>query len=354
MSIKIKGVAMKAAVLEGLNQIVIREVPTPKPKQGELLMRVKTCGVCGSDLRIMKSGNKRIQFPQILGHEVSGIVEATGKEVMKFKVGDRICVAADVPCGLCPMCQIGLGNNCATNYAIGYQFPGGFAEFMLINKTTVDFGPVAKIPNNIDFEAAALAEPLACAINGLEIVNMSIGKTVAIYGLGPIGCMMIPLARHMGAVRVIAIQRSQNRLKMAKEWGADIYICTKEQDPVLRCRQENEGKGPDVVITSCGSVKAHEQAIAMVAQRGWVNLFGGLAQGTRNLNISSNTIHYKECFITGSHGSTPRHHRIALDLISAGYIPVKKIVTHRFSLDDIQKAFKTVELRQGMKVTVNP
>lgn len=345
---------MKAGVLEALNKLVVKEVPTPRAGPGEVVMKVKACAVCGSDIRIYHHGNNRVKFPQIVGHEVSGVVHEVGAGVSKFKPGDRICLAADVPCGTCRWCTIGLGNNCLENYAIGYQFPGGFAEYMLLNKTTVDFGPVAKIPDTMDFEEAAIAEPVACAINGLEICNMSVGKSVVIVGLGPIGCMMIPLARHMGASKVIAVQRSAKRMEIARQFGADVYIASESEDVVKRCRELTGGEGPDIVITTCGSVEAHEQAIDMVAHRGWVNLFGGLGKDARNLSVPSNTIHYKECFVTGSHGSTPRHHRIAIDMIAAGYVPAKKVVTHRFTLDQMQEAFDTVEKRGAMKAVVCP
>ncbi len=345
---------MKAAVLEGIDKLVLKDVPTPKAGPGEMVVKVKACAVCGSDIRIYHHGNSRVTFPQIVGHEVSGVVHEVGEGVVTFAKGDRVCLAADVPCGTCRWCAIGLGNNCRENYAIGYQFDGGFAEYMLVNKTTVDFGPVAKVPEAMDFEEAAIAEPVACAVNGLEICGMSAGKSVVIIGLGPIGCLMIPLARHMGATKVIAIQRSAARMEMAKEFGADVYIASESEDVVARCREETGGEGPDVVVTTCGSVEAHEQAIEMVAHRGWVNLFGGLGAGARNLSVPSNTIHYKECYVTGSHGSTPRHHRIAIDMIAAGYIPAKKVVTHRFALDKIQDAFDTVEGRGAMKVMVTP
>jgi L-iditol 2-dehydrogenase len=317
-------------------------------------MQVKACAVCGSDIRIFHHGNARVEFPQIVGHEVSGIVAEVGPGVAKFRKGDRICLAADVPCGTCRWCSIGLGNNCTENYAIGYQFQGGFAEYVLINKMTVDYGPVAKIPQNMDFEEGAIAEPVACAVNGLEICNMSVGKSVVIIGLGPIGSLMIPLARHMGATKVIAIQRSAKRMELARQFGADVYIASESEDVVRRCREETGGEGPDIVVTTCGSVEAHEQAIEMVAHRGWVNLFGGLGKDARNLSVPSNMIHYKECFVTGSHGSTPRHHRIAIDLIAAGYVPARKVVTHRFKLDQIAEAFETVEKRGAMKVMVTP
>jgi L-iditol 2-dehydrogenase len=292
--------------------------------------------------------------PTIVGHEAAGEVIEVGEGVEKFRIGDRVAIGADVPCGKCSMCQQGFGNNCSVNYAIGYQFPGGFAEYMLLNETTVLFGPVHKIPDNVSYDAAALAEPLACAINGLEVGRVKPGSSLLIIGAGPIGCMMIELARHWGVTNVIMAQRGKTRLEIAKSFGADAYICTEDEELIERARELTDGKGPDCVITTCGSVDVHEQAIEVVAQRGCVNLFGGLAKGSRDLSVQSNTIHYKECIVTGSHGSTPRHHAMALDFIAKGYVETEKYISHRFDLDDILEAISSNENRAGLKVMVNP
>ena len=345
---------MKAAVLEALNQITVKEVPTPQPGKGEVLLKVRSCAVCGSDVRIFHHGNSRVIPPVIIGHEVAGEVVSVGVGVTNFAVGDRLAIGADVPCGVCDMCKQGLGNNCAVNYAIGYQFQGGFAEYILLNETTVNFGPVHKIPSGLSFDAAALAEPLACVINGFEVLRVTPGCSLLIIGAGPIGCMMIELARHFGVTNVMIAEIGAARLETARQFGADAYICSKDENMVERARELTGGKGPDRVITPCGSVDAQEQAIEVVAQRGWVNLFGGLAKGTRNLNVPSNTIHYKECVVTGSHGSTPRQHKMALDFIASGYVKTERYITHHFSLDEIAQAISANENLSGLKVMVNP
>lgn len=180
------------------------------------------------------------------------------------------------------------------------------------------------------------------------------GKSLVILGMGPIGCMMIDLARIMGATKVICVQRSAKRMEIAKSYKADAYLFSSDEDIVARCREETGGHGPDVVITSCGSVEAHEQAIEMVAHRGFVNLFGGLGKNARPLSVLSNTIHYKECFITGSHGCVPRHHELAVKLLEQGLVRVEPLITHHFPLDGINDAFATMENKQGMKVIVHP
>jgi len=342
---------MKAAVLEKLGKIVVKEVSKPKIKEGEMLVKVEYCAVCGSDVRIYRRGNPRVKPPQILGHEIAGYVVEVGKNVKDFKEGDRVALGADVPCGICDFCKNGLGNNCSINYAIGYQFQGGFAEYIPLNELTVKYGPVHKIPSNLSFEEACLAEPLACCLNGYELANLKPGETVVIIGAGPIGCMLVELAKYMGAGKIILAQRSKKRLEMAKKFSADVYISTTEENFVQRVMEETKGKGADVIMVACASISAQEEAIKVVAHRGRVNFFGGLPPGEDSINIPSNIIHYREAFILGSHGSVPRQHKIALKLLDK-YINAKDFITHKFPLEEINKAFQIVENREGMKVLV--
>ncbi|NLH98013.1 MAG: alcohol dehydrogenase catalytic domain-containing protein [Chthonomonadales bacterium] len=345
---------MKAAVLEDIGRVEVREVCTPTVDDHSALLRVESVAICGSDMRIIRTGNPRVRPPAIIGHETAGVIVEAGAEVTRVKVGDRVAVGADVPCGQCRWCRNGLGNNCAINYAIGYQIPGSFAEYMLLPRLVLEEGPVTAFGDVLDFDEAALAEPLACAINGLEMAQMGLGKTVVIIGLGPIGCMMIDLCRAMGAVKVIAVQRSRLRMEIARQYGADAYIASEDEDVVARCLEETDGEGPDVVMTTCGSVEAHEQAIEMVAHRGVVNLFGGLGKDVRPMSVLSNVIHYKECYVTGSHGCVPRHHELAVRLLEKGKVRVKPLITHRFPLSQIKDALAVMENKQGMKVMVKP
>ena len=345
---------MKAAILEELEKIVVKEVDDPQIDDNSALLKVESVAVCGSDIRIFHHGNPRVVPPTIIGHETSGTVVKAGKNVTRVKEGDRVAVGADVPCGQCHWCRNGFGNNCEINYAIGYQIPGSFAEYMLLPQLVLEEGPVSPFSEKLSFDEAALAEPLACAINGLELVGMSLGKTVVLVGMGPIGCMMIDAARVMGAIKVICIGRGPVRMEIAKKYGADVYISSTTEDVVARCREETGGEGPDVVVTTCPSVEAHEQAIEMVAHRGYVNLFGGLGKHVRPMSVISNTIHYKECFVTGSHGCVPRHHEMAVKLLEAGMVRTEPIITHHYPLDEINQAFETMESRQGMKIIVHP
>lgn len=345
---------MKAAVLEALNKMVVKEVQTPQADDNSVLVKVKACAVCGSDIRIYHHGNSRVNPPQVIGHEMSGEVVEVGRHVTRFKAGDRVAIGADVPCGECVFCEAGIGNNCQINYAMGYQFAGGFAEYVLLNGIVVNYGPVHKIPGHVSYDEAALAEPLGCVLNALELSNIKLGDTVVIIGAGPIGCMIIEVAKKMGASKVIMVQRSRPRLEMARKFGADVYICSSEEDGVARVLEETTGLGADVVITANPSPEAQVDAIKMAKNRARVNFFGGLPKDKSLVTLDTNLIHYKELFVHGAHGAMPIHHLKAVELIASGLINVKNYISHRFKLDDIMEAFAAAEGHTGMRVVVNP
>ncbi|MGI6140892.1 MAG: zinc-dependent dehydrogenase [Caldicoprobacterales bacterium] len=344
---------MKAAIYTDIDRMEIRDVKIPDVDDNSVLIRVKSCAVCGSDIRIFHHGNPRVNPPQILGHEISGEIVEVGKNVTGFKKGDRVAVGADIPCGACSFCEAGIGNNCQTNYAMGYQYAGGFAEYCLLNKMVVDYGPVHKIPDNISYDEAALAEPLACVLNALELTNIRLGDTVVIIGAGPIGCMIIPIAYMQGALKVIVVQRSRPRMEAAKIFGADTYICSSEENAIERVLEETGGLGADVIITANSSPQSHADALQMAKNRARINLFGGLPAGSA-VNLDTNIIHYKELMVTGAHGSVPRHHKQAIDLIAHGKIDMKQFISHNFPLDEIRNAFAAAESHEGMRVIVNP
>ena len=345
---------MKAAVLEALNRIVVKDVAERECAEDEAILEVNACAVCGSDIRIFHYGNDRVKTPAVIGHEIAGTVVAAGRKVTRVKAGDRVALGADVPCGTCHWCTNGMGTNCSINYAIGYQFPGGFQERMVLNDTTLRYGPVTPIPASLTFAEAAIAEPLACAINGLELAQFALGKSLCIIGLGPIGCMMLELSRVFGASRVFAAQRSRQRLDMARQFLPEArYIATEDENLVDTVMRETDGRGVDLAITTAGTVQAHEDAIRMVAHRGYVNLFGGLKNQPK-LSIDSNLIHYKECFVMGSHGSLPRHHRAAVQLIARGAVQAKKYISAVYPLEKTAEAFDFHESRRGLKVIVAP
>ena len=344
---------MKAAVLTKLENIEIRTVPDPVVGPDDALVKVHACAVCGSDIRIFHHGNNRVHPPAILGHESSGEIVAVGANVTAFKVGDRVAIGSDVPCGECDFCRAGFGNNCQINYAMGYQFPGSFAEYVLLNRTVLGYGPVHHIPDSMSYNEGALAEPLACVLNAVELVDIKLGDTVVVMGAGPIGCMIIPVVLMRGATKVIVINRSPGRLEFAKKVGADIVICSSEEDQVARVLEETGGLGADVIFTANPTPTAHADALKMVKNRGRVNLFGGLPAGSK-VELETNIIHYKELIVSGAHGSVPRHHRLAVELIASKKLDMNPFISHSFSLDEIGEAFRVAESKEGLRVIVKP
>lgn len=346
---------MKAAVYENFDVLNVKEVETPICDDNSVLVRVKACAVCGSDIRIFHSGNARVKPPQILGHEISGEVAEVGRNVEKFKVGDRVAIGADVPCGDCVFCKAGIGNNCQINYAMGYQFAGGFAEYVLLNKTVVNYGPVQILPDHVSYDEAALAEPLGCVLNALELAPVKLNDVVVAIGAGPIGMMLCDVVKIMGASKVILVNRSAPRLELARELGvADVFVCTNDGNAVERVLAETGKLGADVIFTSNPSPQAQVDAIYMAKNRARVSFFGGLPKDKSMVTLDTNVIHYKELIVTGAHGAMPIHHQRAIDLIASGRIDVKKFLTHKFSLDKIMDAFSAAENHSGLRVVVNP
>lgn len=346
---------MKAGVVTGLEQIEVKEVPIPRIDANGVLVKVQACAVCGSDLRIFRSGNNRVKFPAIIGHEISGEVVEVGKNVTKLEIGDRVAIGADVPCGECRFCEAGIGNNCQINYAMGYQFQGGFAQYIPLNKTVMNFGPVHKIPDQMSYEEAALAEPLGCVLNALELAPVQLGDTVVVIGAGAIGCMMSNVIKQMGASKLILVQRSKPRLEMAKKIvNGDVFVCSSEENAIKAVLRETDGLGADVVITSNPSPEAQADALLMAKNRARISFFGGLPKTEENVTLNTNVIHYKELMITGAHGAMPIHHLKAIELIASGMIDVKPFISKTFPLDELKEAIAYAESREGMRVVVKP
>jgi L-iditol 2-dehydrogenase len=345
---------MRAAVLEDLEKLVVKEVPKPRIDDYSLLVKVGACAICGSDIRMFHHGNNRLTPPAIMGHEASGEIVEVGSRVQGFQAGDRVALGGDVPCGKCEMCLKGLGNNCPINYAMGYQFAGSFAEYVLLNPLVVEHGPIAKVPDHVSFEEAALAEPLACCLNGIELCRPELGDTMVVVGAGPLGILLTELGKLMGVTKTLVVNRSRPRLEIAKTFGVDVTICSSEENTVERVLEETHGEGANIIITACPSPEAQAETLHYAAHRARINLFGGLPKGKSLVPIDTNVLHYREIFLFGSHGAVPSHLKKAIDLIASGKIDMKKYISHTFPLESALEAFKAAEDKVGMRVVLKP
>lgn len=345
---------MNAAVYEGQESIHLRQVDVPALPAGGLLLRVKACAICGADVRTFHHGHRSRQPPWIIGHEIAGQVAQVADGVEQFKMGDRVTVAAAVPCGQCRFCVRGWRNMCASVKAHGNHYPGGFAEYMAVMPEVLAQSAINRIPDHVSYDEAALTEPLACVINGQELLNVSLGDMVAVVGAGPIGCMHVQVARARGASRIIHLETQASRLEQARAFGADFYVHSGQQEPVKAVREMTDGQGADVVIVACPSREAQELSLHMAAVRGRISLFGGLPKSDPCIKFDSNVVHYKEIAVYGAFTSSPEQNQSALGLIAAGRINTQALITHTLPLGDVVRGIEIIERGEGLKVIVNP
>jgi L-iditol 2-dehydrogenase len=335
--------------------IRLEDIPEPTVSAGEVKIRVRNCSTCGTDVKISRSGHPNMTPPQVMGHEIAGEITDIGEGVEGWSIGDRVQVIAAIPDGTCQECLAGHFSVCENQLSMGYQFPGGFAEFMIVPREVLRVDGLNRIPDGLAFAEASLAEPLACVLNGQELARVGEGDTVVVVGSGPIGCLHVRLARARGAAKVILIDLNAERLRIAADLvHPDVAIASESGDPVQAVLNATGGRGADVVITAAASATAQEQGIRMLARRGRLSLFGGLAKDNPTITIDSNLVHYRELVVVGVNGSSPAHNRQALDLIASGRVPVTDLITHRLPLADVLDAIEIVARGEGIKVTIEP
>lgn len=345
---------MIAAIYKGIGNMVVEDVPTPSIQDGELLVKVKVCAICGGDLRTFHHGHAAIKPPIILGHEFAGEIVAVGAGVDRYAVGDRVIVAPGIGCGHCSYCLSGNQHLCYHRLTLGHQYNGGFAEFVRIPAIAVQAGNVNLIPQGVDYVSATLAEPLACVINGQEAMQIQLGDTVAVIGAGPIGIMHAELARSRGVGKVFLINRSQPRLDRARPLGYDAYISSQKDDAVQRVLELTDGMGANVVIVTAGSEAAMQMGLAMTEKMGKVCFFAGLPKDKPQVTIDANFLHYRQITIYGTFSSAPRHNALAIEMIRSGKLNVDYLLTHAVSLQHINEGLQLVEKQAGMRIVVVP
>ncbi len=330
----------------------VKNISDPKPKKGEVLLNIKACAVCGTDVRIFYHGQKNVVPPRITGHEIAGIVEDVGEEVKNVKAGTPVTTVTSVGCGDCKYCSKGNVNLCPETRAIGYFWDGGFAEKMIIPAEAISQNSLIKLSKGMDFDVASLIEPFSCCINGQDYLNIQEGDSVVVFGSGPIGCMHIALAKAQGVDSVYLIDVSDERLSMSKPFGVDICINSTREDPVKRILELTQGQGADCIITACPAGIAQEQALQMASKKGRISFFGGLPKDNPYIKFDSNLIHYREISVFGAFASHREQFVRALEFIKSGKIKANDFITHRFSLEDITKAIETVKTGKSLKAVI--
>lgn len=347
---------MLAAVYHGPNDLRVEEVPLPEISKGELLVKVLSASICGTDLRIYH-GNHRM-YPagtvRIPGHEVVGTIEKIGEDVDGFLVGQRVFCAPNTGCGHCKQCITGNNNLCANYDAIGVTSDGGFAEYVRIPANSVRQGNIIPVGTSVDPAVAALTEPFACVLRGQNALQIKPGEVVLVIGAGPIGVMHAKLAKARGAGRVIVSEPVPDRAAQAAKMGADRVINPSQEDLKAAIMEESQGRGADVIIVAAPVHAAQEASLDLAAISGRINFFGGLPKDRPSINFDSNLVHYKELVITATTACSTADCWQAAQIINSGLVDLSDIVSKRFPLAEAVAAFAAAEDRKSLKIVLEP
>ena len=345
---------MRAVVLSGPNQFAPAEIEKPQIGPDEILLEMKAAAICGTDMRILTGKKtKGVRYPSVIGHEFCGVIAEVGADVKGYEVGEKVAVANVIPCHHCSSCLRGRTNACLDRKAIGYELDGGFEEYIRIPSICIENGNVVKLPEYMSYQAGALIEPLSCCIRGLKNAGTGFNDDVLIVGAGPIGLFHLQLSKIAGARKVIVSEPNEQRRKVALELGADLVVDpTKEDLPAIVDRETN-GQGMDVIVMAIGVPALVNSTLKLCKRGGTVNLFAGFA-GTGESTVEVNTIHYNEINVNGSTAYKLEDYLAAAEMIKSGKIDADKIVTHRFKIEDFQKAYDVCVAGTGLKVIIEP
>jgi len=342
---------MKAVRFYAPGDIRYEEIPRPVAGPGEVLVQVKAALTCGTDLKTYKRGHPVMiqKAPTVFGHELSGVITEVGAGVESFSLGQRVVAANSAPCQRCFYCRQGRLSLCENLEFLN----GSYAEYVAIPARIVQQNLLV-LPDHLSFRHAALTEPFACIVHGIERSKIRLGDTVAVIGQGPIGLMFTRLAKLKGA-RVIAVDRVAFRLEKARHFGADLLVdAAGVPDPVATVRSLTEdGRGVDVAIEAVGLPATWEQALAMTRRGGLANLFGGCPSGT-HISVDTQRLHYDELEIIGVFHHTPMYIRKALALIAEGQLDADALITHEMPLQRLEEALQLVASGEALKVAIVP
>jgi L-iditol 2-dehydrogenase len=341
--------AVRAAVAYSGERIRIEEFSLPAAGRGELVVRVRACGLCGSDLA--KMFQQKLSAPTVLGHEIAGEVVRLGADVDQFQVGDRVVVAHHVPCFGCHYCRHGNYSMCRS-FKRSNLIPGGFAEEVLVSAAHVKL-TTQRLPKHVSFDEGSFTEPLACCLRALQRWNLQPADVVLIVGLGPMGLLMAQLVQASRGI-VLGTDVDEQRLEFATRLGVDAVCSAVDVEPLMRRVQDlTQGRGCDVVVLTAGRGRTVQDACLWVRDGGIITLFGNLAQ-QRPAQLDPNVLYYREITLQGSYSPAPLDLVHALHLIESHAVKVGLLITHRLPLEELPQAVELARTRRAMKAIINP
>lgn len=344
---------IRAVQLHGIpndTRVDILQAPSLTPES--VIVRLRAATVCANDWKAAMSGSSRLELPTPLGHELAGEVEAVGDRVSGYSPADRVCIrfAGAIYCGSCYYCLRGLHNYCEKWHF--FEDPAGWVELMRFDQRLSE--RLLPIEDSVSYEAAALVEPLACALFGVEAANILYGEDVVIQGAGPMGLFCLQFALLAGAGRAIVIDTVPFRLEKARSLGATHTIDFKAQDPIEAVMALTHGRGATSVIECSGTPIGAAQSIQLARKRGTVVWFAGFPKPA-SIEIDPNEIHYKGIQLTGTSGSTIRHAQKVLNFLANGRLDVEPIITHHFGFDDARGALEMAAGQgESLKIVLEP
>ena len=336
---------MKAAVVYGENDIRITEIPTPSPRLGEVLIKIKGSGVCATDVKILGGSGLPKELPTILGHEVAGTIEALGEGVSGLEIGRRVAVYPIAACGECFFCSLKRYSLCLTPYGLGHGADGGFAEYVIIPEQIVRLRGILDI-GDMPFDLAAMIEPISCCLAAARQCGTGSGDNVLIVGCGPLGLMHTIVSKAKGA-KVIALDISEERLAKADEIGADTVLNPDKQD-VFEEVKNLTGVGADIVIAAIGSAAVVEKYLPLVRNGGVFNIFGGTPAG-ETITLDPRWLHYGEIVLTGTFAASLDDFKSAFVFVGENAETVSKVISVRCALDDVLNAVERVKKGTALK-----
>ncbi len=343
---------MKAAILHGRQDVRIEHVPVPRAAPGELIVRVGAALTCGTDLKVFRRGYhaRMIVPPALFGHELAGTVVEAGEGVAGFAPGDRVVALNSAPCGRCYFCERGQENLCDDLLFNN----GAYAEFIRIPERIVAKNTL-HVPDHVPLEHAALTEPLACAVHGLEDSRPRPGDTVAVIGGGPLGLMILHVAALAG-YETIAIVKHDGQVEAARQLGAAHVVQSANMRKAIRDTRAltPRNRGADIAIEAVGIPETWQEALELVRKGGTVNFFGGCAANTQ-VTLDTNRIHYSDITMRATFHHTPAMCREALDLIAGGEFQAGAFITGHAHLYELNRVFEKLMNRSSeIKTAIVP
>jgi L-iditol 2-dehydrogenase len=340
---------MRAQVFHGPGDLRFEDIPIPAPGRGEIVLKIEAALTCGTDVKTLRRGHPVMipHVPTVFGHEFAGTVSAVGAGVRDVREGDRVVAANSAPCGECPLCLAGRPNLCEDLLFVN----GAYGEYIALPPRLVSRNVVA-LGRNLPAHRAAFAEPLACAILGVDRVRIESGQTVAIFGHGPLGCLLAMVAASQKA-RVLIIGKAGWRLDHVKTLGLGQCLDAMDGDILQTLRAATSGRGVDVAVDATGRPEVWEQAVDATGRGGTVLFFGGCAPGT-SIQLDTRRVHYEELTLVGAFHHTPELIRRAVELLSAGAVTPDGLLTHRMKLEAVPEALGLMTKGHALKVLIEP